>query len=145
MKTAIIGASGHYPYAVRGASKRREQMEICAVAAGTKGEDLTGLISSCEEAGFRPAVYDDWRELLEEVKKYPSEDVYIIGGESIYRQLLPYCDLAQVTKIDYEYDADAFFPNLDEDPEWQLTGESEEGTYFDLEYRFLRYERVRKA
>ncbi|MBO4367356.1 MAG: Gfo/Idh/MocA family oxidoreductase [Clostridia bacterium] len=68
MRTAIIGASGHYPYAVRGASKRREQMEICAVAAGTKGEDLTGLISSCEEAGFRPAVYDDWRELLEEVK-----------------------------------------------------------------------------
>lgn len=80
--------------------------------------------------------------LLEELKKYPSEDVYVIGGESIYRQLLPYCDTAYVTKIDHAYDADTYFPNLDADEEWQLTGVSEEQTYFDLEYTFTRYERV---
>ena len=80
-------------------------------------------------------------ELLEELKKYPTESVYIIGGESIYRQMLPYCDTAHVTQIDHEYQADAFFPNLDEDPEWELTAEGEEETYFDLEYRFVRYER----
>ncbi len=53
-------------------------------------------------------------ELLEELKKYPSEDIYVIGGESIYRQLVDYCDVAHITKIDYAYEADSWFPNLDE-------------------------------
>ena len=75
------------------------------------------------------------------IKKYPSEDVYVIGGESIYKQLLPYCDTALVTRIDHEYRADAFFPNLDEDPAWEMVSEGEEENYFDLEYRFTRYER----
>ena len=61
-------------------------------------------------------------ETLEELKKYPSEDVYIIGGDTIYRQFLPYCDTAHVTRMEHAYDADAWFPNLDEDPEWELTG-----------------------
>ena len=80
-------------------------------------------------------------ELLEEIKKYPSEEVYCIGGDSVYKQLLPYCDTAHVTKIDFAYEADALFPNLDEDPEWEITSESDEQTYFDLEYAFVKYER----
>ena len=79
-------------------------------------------------------------EVLEELKKYNSEDVYIIGGDSIYKEFLPYCDVAHVTRTDHVYDADAWFPNLEEDPAWVLTGESEEKTYFDLEFRFCRYE-----
>ena len=81
-------------------------------------------------------------EALEAVKDYPPQDVYCIGGESVYRQMLPYCDTVHVTKVDYAYEADTWFPNLDEDPEWNVTAESEEQTYFDLEYRFVRYERV---
>ena len=80
--------------------------------------------------------------LLEELKKYPAEDIYVIGGESIYRQLLPYCDKAYVTKIEHAYDADTFFPNLDEDPHWRMTKTSDEQTYFDLEYEFTIYERL---
>ena len=80
-------------------------------------------------------------EVLEELKKYNSEDVYIIGGDSIYKEFLPYCDVAHVTRTDHVYDADAWFPNLEEDPAWVLTCESEEKTYFDLEFRFCRYER----
>ena len=82
-------------------------------------------------------------ELLELCREYPSEAVYIIGGESVYRQLLPYCDTAHITKIDYAYEADAFFPNLDEDPEWEITARSDEQTYFDIPYEFVRYERRR--
>ena len=82
-------------------------------------------------------------ELLKVCDQYPSEDVYIIGGESVYRQLLPYCDTAHITKIDYAYEADAFFPNLDEDPEWEITARSDEQTYFDIPYEFVRYERRR--
>lgn len=80
-------------------------------------------------------------ELMGELKKYASDEVYIIGGESVYRQLLPYCDVAHVTKIDHAYDADTYFPNLDEDSEWEITAESDEQTYFDVAYTFLKYER----
>ena len=80
-------------------------------------------------------------ELLQELKQYHDEDVYIIGGESVYRQMLPYCSVAHVTKIDHQYEADSYFPNLDNDPEWQITADSDEQTYFDIAYQFLRYER----
>ena len=80
-------------------------------------------------------------ELLEELKKYNEEDIYIIGGESIYRQILPYCKVAHVTKIDREYEADTYFPNLDQDENWHITADSDEQTYFDIAYQFLKYER----
>ena len=80
-------------------------------------------------------------ELLEELKNYADEDIYIIGGETIYRQMLPYCNVAHITKIDRSYEADAFFPNLDEDPDWEVTAESDEQSYFDTIYSFVKYER----
>ena len=86
-------------------------------------------------------VVHDLDELHKELEQYNSEDVYVIGGESIYRQLLDECDVAHITKIDYAYDADAYFPNLDEKEEWQITEDSDEQTYFDLEYTFVRYEK----
>lgn len=84
-------------------------------------------------------------ELSEELTKYADEDIYVIGGESVYRMLLDACDTAYITKIDYEYEADAFFPNLDEKPEWKLTADSEEQTYFDLEFHFLKYEKIARG
>lgn len=80
-------------------------------------------------------------ELLEELKKYADEDIYVVGGGQIYELLLPYCNLIHVTKINFAYEADTYFPNLDEMPEWQITASSEEQTYFDLEFEFLQYER----
>ena len=77
--------------------------------------------------------------MSEELKKYKSEDIFVIGGESIYRQLLEQCDTAYITRIDYAYQADAWFPNLDEDKMWQIVEEGEEQTYFDLEYYFATY------
>lgn len=80
-------------------------------------------------------------ETLEYLKQFNSEDIFVIGGEEIYRQFLPYCDTAHVTWIDYKYQADTYFPNLDQDPEWHVTDESDEQTYFDLCYEFRKYER----
>ena len=80
-------------------------------------------------------------ETLELVKDYKSEDVFVIGGDSIYHQMLPYCDVAHITKINYAYEADTYFPNLDEMPEWKITEQSEEQTYYDLEYWFIKYEK----
>lgn len=82
-------------------------------------------------------------ELHTELEKYDSGEIYVIGGETIYRQLLDECDVAHITKIDFAYDADAYFPNLDERDDWRVTADSEEQTYFDLEYYFYKYERVR--
>lgn len=75
-------------------------------------------------------------ELKEETRK-----IFIIGGGTIYEQMLPYCDTVHVTKIDHAYEADTYFPNLDAMDEFEVTAESDEQTYFDLEYTFVRYER----
>ncbi len=81
-------------------------------------------------------------QLIDELNSYPDDRIYIIGGDSIYKQMLPYCDTVYVTKIDREYEADAYFPDLDKDPDWKITSESEEQVYFDTTYAFLKYERV---
>ena len=78
-------------------------------------------------------------EAMEEIKKYNTENVYVIGGASIYQQMLDYCDTAYITYIDYSYDADTYFPNLDKKQEWEMVEESEEKTYFDVEYYFRKY------
>ena len=83
-------------------------------------------------------------ELLEELKNYNSDEVYIIGGESIYRQMLPYCTTAHVTKIERAYEADAYFPNLDQEENWEITATSEEQSYFDTTYTFVKYEKSEK-
>lgn len=80
-------------------------------------------------------------ELLQELSAYPEDSIYVIGGESVYRQLLPYCSVVHATRIDMEYEADAYFPDLDKDPEWRITADSDEQTYFDIAYEFVKYER----
>lgn len=80
-------------------------------------------------------------ELMEELKQYEDKQIFVVGGESIYRQLLPYCSKAVVTKIDEAYEADTYFPDLDQMEEWQITEESEEQTCFDICYTFVTYEK----
>ena len=82
-------------------------------------------------------------EALEYLKDFRSENIYVIGGASIYEQMLPYCDVAHVTVMDYAYQADTWFPNLDEMDDFVIAADSEEKTYFDLEYCFKMY--VRKS
>lgn len=81
-------------------------------------------------------------ECLQALLAYADEDIYVIGGESVYRALLPYCSTAEVTYIDHAYEADAYFPNLDADPAWVLVEETEEQTYFDLEFYWRKYKRI---
>lgn len=89
-------------------------------------------------------VCHDLNEALEELKKYPSEDIFICGGQGVYEQFLPYCNVAHVTYIDYAYEADTYFPNLEASPEWVVAAESDEQTYFNLCYEFRMYVKVKK-
>ena len=64
-------------------------------------------------------------ELKKEMKARKNEEIYVIGGGEIYRELLPYCDEALVTKVDTVGSADTFFPNLDEDENFVCIAVSE--------------------
>ncbi len=101
------------------------------------------------DADYKPEgaiVVHSLDELFEELKKYNTEDVFIIGGASVYRQLLPYCDTAYVTKFKKSYEKDAEIPNLDSDSDWTLEWKSEEfvsnpetDTEAGLVYYFTKY------
>ena len=79
---------------------------------------------------------------LEKLKEYDTNDVFIIGGESIYEQFMPYIDTAYITYIDYAYQADKHLTNLDKLSQWKLVKESEEQTYFDVEYYYRKYTKI---
>ena len=96
-------------------------------------------------------VVNSVEEVLKKIQElscqgYTSDDVFVIGGESIYRKTRKwknYCNQAYITKIYHQYEADAYFPDLDESKEWRRVEQSEEQTYFDIEYTFLKYRRVK--
>lgn len=79
-------------------------------------------------------------ELLQKIKEYNDREIFVIGGGTVYEMLLPYCKYAHVTKIDYNYEADTYFPNLDKLDNWELIADSDEHTYFSLEFYFNKYE-----
>jgi dihydrofolate reductase len=64
-------------------------------------------------------------ELFAEIKKFPPEKVFVIGGQMMYKTLLNYCTEVLVTKVEAEGDADAFFENLDKNPDFELISVSE--------------------
>lgn len=83
---------------------------------------------------------DSLSALKTELMKYDPDKVYVIGGASIYKLMLPYCEKIIVTKVDAVKDADAFFENLDLNPDFELTEEGEEQDYEGLKFRFTVYE-----
>lgn len=73
---------------------------------------------------------DDAIRLANKYKK----EIFVIGGDMVYREFLPYCDTALVTKVHADADADSFFPNLDENPDWECVSSS--GIIEDNGYNF---------
>ncbi len=84
---------------------------------------------------------DELLQYVENTSK-DNEEIFVCGGNSIYEQLLSYCNTVYVTMVEKAYEADEHFLNLDKDKEWKMTEESEEQTYFDMIYYFRKYERV---
>ena len=79
---------------------------------------------SHEYEGTIPAhTMEEFRRLIYEAKK--AGDVYVIGGASIYRQMLPYVDEVSLNKVDADGEAEVFFENLDTHPDFELVSESE--------------------
>lgn len=72
-----------------------------------------------------------------------TEDSFVIGGASVYNLLVDACDTAYVTKIDAEFPADVWFPNLDERDGWELTETEGPFSFEKLTYHYLTYKRVK--
>ena len=70
-----------------------------------------------------------------------SERAMVIGGGSIYKQLLPYCDTAYITKVHVTPESDTYFPNLDEMEDWALTESLQSGEENGIAYEMLLYKR----
>lgn len=81
-------------------------------------------------------------EILKILKDNDLNDVFIIGGEEIYRLFLKECDKAIITKIDGSFDADAHFPNLDMDPNWERVNKSETINDNGYDISFNEYIRI---
>lgn len=73
---------------------------------------------------------------------YRDNETYVIGGEQIYRQMLPFCDTAYVTKVDADGKADCFAPDLDRDDDWVMTEEIACGEDKGTRYSICRYSRA---
>ena len=89
-------------------------------------------------------------DLLELLKNLTTDDVFVIGGSQIYKMLLPYCDVAYVTKFDKSFEKDAYFENLDNSPQWKLvtvgekqTTNKETDTEDSMDFNFCEYRRVK--
>lgn len=82
--------------------------------------------------------------LNQELTKYNTDDVFIIGGASVYRLMLNGCDTAYITKVQADGQAELFFPNLDEMTEWKLTEQSEPVADGDYIITFCKYEHISK-
>lgn len=95
---------------------------------------------ACQVRGAETA--DSLDTLLEKLQGIPQKDIYVCGGESVYRQLLPHCDTAYVTMVEKNYEADRYFENLDKSGAWRMTEESDEQTCFDITYYFRKYKRI---
>lgn len=114
-------------------------------------KDRTNIVLSSRteynpEGAIMARSFEDLKKILE---NYDSDDVFVIGGASVYKELLPLVDTCFVTKFDKSFEADAFFPNLDESGEWKMVyrgpeqkSNPEKDTEPDLSFYFTKYRRV---
>lgn len=87
-------------------------------------------------------VFNSKEEILEYVKKYPKDDVFVIGGGQIYEMFKDDCDEALITKVRKNVPCDTYFFNIDKDVNWTLTEESELIEFEGIHFSFCTYKKV---
>lgn len=83
----------------------------------------------------------DVAELPEALQAFSEKDVFVVGGGSVYKQLLPLCNKAYITKIYHTFPADTYFPNLEEDRQWTLVEKGEQQEEDGIRFSFDVYEK----
>ncbi len=102
-------------------------------------KNRVNIVLSLEDVDEDVITVHNFEELFEELEKYPADDVFVIGGASVYRALIPYCTDVLVTKVDASGGADTFVPNLDEEEGFRLEFESEPQNDNGYTIRFCTY------
>jgi dihydrofolate reductase len=98
-----------------------------------------GFVLRMDEDGTVFTNLNDVKYVLK-LKEMDEYNVFIIGGGQIYKELLPYCEYAYVTKVFHSYDnVDTYFPNIDNIPEWEMKSASEIKEYNNIKYQFCKY------
>ena len=86
-----------------------------------------------------------FEEFLTKIKEYSeNDDVFVIGGASIYRQTLPYVDYVYLTKVDAIGGAEVFFVNIDADENFEIIKESDTIQDGDYDIKFVTYKNKNK-
>ena len=149
-----IGCEGTQPIALSADRKFfREMTRGCMVIAGRRTiadfpgqKPLPGRVNvaltrqNIELPGF--TVVHSPMEAVELAKT--AEKAMVIGGGSVYRQMLPLCDTAYVTKVHVTPESDTYFPDLDDDPDWEMTQILQSGEENGIFYEMCLYERLRR-
>ena len=117
----------------------RKTLESFPGGRPLKGRVNIVLSSKPDFSAEGAVVVHNLEEALEELKKYPDDDIFVIGGARLYELMMPYCRYAYITKMAVSMEADCFIANLDRDPEWSVDDTGEEKTCGDIHYRFMRY------
>lgn len=110
------------------------------------------VLTEKKELGDDIIVCNSVSEVLDHIKRgilsheFIAEDIFVIGGESVYRQLLPYCRYAYITRIEKEFDADRYFPeNLEKSKDWEKVNSVKHySESAKVDYYFEEYKRVHK-
>ena len=146
-----IGESGTQPVVLRADRARfREKTRGAAVIVGRRtmedfpgGKPLKGrsnIVVTRQDITIEGAeIAHSTEEALALAAKY--ESCYVIGGASVFRQFFPYLDRVELTKIELAPPSDSYFPDLDADPDWVCTEESEHAEHEGVGYWFCTYER----
>lgn len=103
-------------------------------------KNRTNIVLSPERLDEDVIVVHSLEELFQEIKKYPPDDVFVIGGASVYRALIPFCTEVLVTKVDADGGAETFVPDLDADERFELVKESEPEEDNGYSIRFCVYQ-----
>ena len=146
-----IGCCGTQPIALSADRKFfRETTRGAMVIAGRKtigdfpgGKPLPGRVNVAISRNVKEIPGFTVCETVEEAAKLAetAQRCFVIGGGSIYRQMLPYCDAAYITKVHTTVGCDTYFPNLDEDQEWYLAETLQSGEENGIAYEVLLYKR----
>lgn len=99
------------------------------------------LTSNADFEAERCTVVHSEDELWEALSTYEPDEVFLIGGATLYNRFYKYCDKLYVTKIDADLDADTFIVDFDKDPDFEIISESEPVTENGLTYRFVIYKK----
>ncbi|MGN1208192.1 MAG: dihydrofolate reductase [Christensenellales bacterium] len=117
---------------------------LLSLPNGKPLKNRTNIVLTSKDIKIENAtVVHNLNELLMTLKSFNSDDIFIIGGESVYTLMLPYCKTAYCTKVDSTQKATVFAPNLDNLPNWKKVSESENFVENNLNFKFVEYANIK--